>query len=99
MIKALLMAFLSGIGIGGFYFAGLWWTVRWLQSSRRPGLLASVSFLVRTGLSGVAFFFILGGHWERLLISLLGFMIMRSIAVHRWGPDPAILSIHKGERA
>ncbi len=96
MIKTLLMAFLSGIGIGGFYFAGLWWTVRRLQMSRRPGLLALASFLVRTGLSGIAFFFILGGHWERLLFCLLGFVIMRSIAVRRLGPDVPTFSIKKG---
>jgi F1F0 ATPase subunit 2 len=97
MINALLMAFICGIGIGGFYFAGLWWTVRRLQTSHRPGLLALASFLVRVGSSGVAFFFILDGHWERLLVGLLGFMVMRSIVVRRLRADPSnSFSIKKG---
>jgi predicted F0F1-ATPase subunit/F1F0 ATPase subunit 2 len=61
MIKDLLVAVLcGGAGIGGIHFAGLWWTVRRIQTSRRPGLLVLTSFLVRAGLTVSALYLILG---------------------------------------
>jgi F1F0 ATPase subunit 2 len=82
----LLIAFLTGAGIGVFYFGGLWWTVRRLPASRRPGLWTLGSFFVRTGFSLFGFYLVMGGHWERLLISLVGFVLMRGILVRRWQP-------------
>ena len=79
----LAMAFLVGMGTGIVYFGGLWWTVRHLPFSRQPALLTLGSFLVRTGISITAFYLASGGRWERILISLLGFMIMRGLLVRR----------------
>ncbi len=79
----LLMAFFVGMGTGIVYFGGLWWTVRQLPFARQPALLTLVSFLVRTGISLTAFYLASGGRWERILISLLGFMIMRGFLVRR----------------
>lgn len=96
MIKDLIMAFLFGAGLGALYFAGLWWTVRRIRSSRRPGMLAVASFLVRAGLTASALYPILDGCWERLLLSLLGFMLVRSLYLRRLCPAPPIFSIKKG---
>ena len=82
----LAMAFLVGMGTGIVYFGGLWWTVRQLPFVRQPGLLTMGSFLVRTGISLTAFYLASGGRWERILISLLGFMIMRGFLVRRVRP-------------
>jgi len=79
----LLMAFLVGMGTGIAYFGGLWWTVRQLPLVRQPALLTLGSFLVRTGISLTAFYLASGGHWERILICLLGFMIIRGFLVRR----------------
>jgi F1F0 ATPase subunit 2 len=79
----LLLAFFVGMGAGLFYFGGLWWTVRRLPTARQPALLTFGSFLVRTGLSLVAFYFASGGHWQRILASLLGFIIVRVFLVRR----------------
>jgi F1F0 ATPase subunit 2 len=79
----LAMAFLAGMGTGIVYFGGLWWTVRQLPFVRQPALLTMGSFLVRTGISLTAFYLASGGHWERILISLLGFMIIRGLLVRR----------------
>jgi F1F0 ATPase subunit 2 len=79
----LLVAFLVGMGAGIAYFGGLWWTVRQLPFVRQPALLTLGSFFVRTGIGLTAFYLASGGRWERILISLLGFIIMRSFLV-RW---------------
>ena len=79
----LAMAFLVGMGTGIVYFGGLWWTVRQLPFVRQPALLTMGSFLVRTGISLTAFYLASEGHWERILISLLGFIVMRGLLVRR----------------
>ena len=79
----LAMAFLVGMGPGIVYFGGLWWTVRQLPFVRQPALLTIGSFLVRTGISLTAFYLASEGHWERILISLLGFIIIRGFLVRR----------------
>jgi F1F0 ATPase subunit 2 len=79
----LAMAFLVGMGTGMVYFGGLWWTVRQLPFARQPALLTMGSFLVRTGISLTAFYLASEGHWERILISLLGFIIIRGFLVRR----------------
>ena len=88
-VPYLLMAFFAGLGAGLFYFGGLWWTVRRLPRVRQPVLLTVGSFFVRTGLSLAAFYFASGGHWERILVSLLGFIIVRGFLVRRMRSSPA----------
>jgi F1F0 ATPase subunit 2 len=88
-VPYVLMAFFVGFGAGLFYFGGLWWTVRRLPSARQPALLTLGSFLVRTGLGLAAFYFASGGHWERILASLLGFIMVRVFLVRRMRSSPA----------
>ena len=82
-VPHLLLAFFVGMGAGLLYFGGLWWTVRRLPTARQPALLTLGSFLVRTGVSLVAFYFASGGQWQRILASLLGFIIVRVFLVRR----------------
>jgi F1F0 ATPase subunit 2 len=88
-VPYLLVAFFVGMGAGVFYFGGLWWTVRRLPSARQPALLTLGSFFVRTGLSLAAFYFASGGQWQRILASLLGFIIVRVFLVRRMRSSPA----------
>ena len=88
-VPYLLVAFFVGMGAGVFYFGGLWWTVRRLPSARQPALLTLGSFFVRTGLSLAAFYFASGGQWQRILASLLGFIIVRVFLVRRIRSSPA----------
>jgi len=74
------LALLTGILLGVVFFAGLWWTVRQLGSSRHVALLFFFSMLLRTSLVIVGFYFILGDDWQRLLAGLLGFMVVRLFA-------------------
>jgi len=88
-VPHVLLAFFVGMGAGVFYFGGLWWTVRRLPTARQPALLTFGSFLVRTGASLVAFYFASGGQWQRILASLLGFIIVRVFLVRRIRSSPA----------
>lgn len=78
-VLLLLVALLEGALLGLFFFAGLWWTVRKLASSKHVALLFLSSMLLRTGIVVLGFYFILGDNWQRLLAGLLGFIIARII--------------------
>lgn len=75
----LLLALLEGALLGVFFFAGLWWTVRKLTSSKHVTLLFLGSMVLRTGIVVVGFYFILGDNWQHLVTGLLGFIIARII--------------------
>jgi F1F0 ATPase subunit 2 len=76
---SLVFALLVGALLGVFFFAGLWWTVRKLESSKQVALLFLGSMLLRTSAVIIGFYFILGDNWKRLLAGLLGFIIARII--------------------
>jgi F1F0 ATPase subunit 2 len=69
----------TGMLLGAMFFGGLWWTVRKGLTSTRPVLWFSVSLLLRTSVTLAGFYLISDGHWERLLICLVGFTVARSI--------------------
>lgn len=77
----------AGVFLGAFFFGGLWWTVRKGVASKRPALLFLGSLLLRTGITLAGFYVVSGGHWERLLVCLLGFFIAR-LAVTRLTRPP-----------
>ena len=75
----LLFALLVGILLGVFFFAGLWWTVRKLDSVKHVAILFLGSMVLRTGIVVLGFYFVLGDNWQQLLAGLLGFIIARII--------------------
>ena len=83
----LALAWMAGAGLGATFFGGLWWTVRKGVSSQRPALWFLVSPLLRMSIALVGFYFVSGGHWERLLASLLGFVMARLVVT--WLTRPA----------
>ena len=79
----LLLSFAAGLGLGLFYFGGLWLTVRRLPTSRYPLPLMLVSFAGRTVVAVAGFYFVMGGRWERALTCLAGFLVVR-LALTLW---------------
>lgn len=75
----LALAWLAGVGLGAVFFGGLWWTVRRGAASPRPALWFFGSALARTGIALAGFYLAGGGHWERLLACLLGFVMARLV--------------------
>jgi F1F0 ATPase subunit 2 len=78
-ILSMVLSLVMGVLLGGIFFGGLWWTVRKGVSSKRPSLWFFGSLLLRISVTLAGFYFISDGHWERLLICLLGFIIARFI--------------------
>lgn len=82
MIEILAPAFGVGAALGVFYFCGLWWTVRRLNSRNGTVLLLG-SFLVRSAVVVAGFYLVMDGRWEALLAALAGFLAARIAIVWR----------------
>ncbi len=80
-----LFNFAAGAGLGFFYFGGLWLTVRQLAKTDQPALLMSASFIGRLGFTLLGFYLVADGYWERLLVAVLGFFLVRLLLVRRLG--------------
>ena len=90
----LALAFVTGVLLGAIFFGGLWWTIRRSFSSAQPALLFLGSLLLRTSLVLAGFYFVARGHWEKLLVCLLGFVAARLIATRLAQPakEPTYLA-------
>jgi F1F0 ATPase subunit 2 len=83
-------AFLGGTAIGLLFFGGLYWTVRRLPSAKRPWLWMTTSFWLRTAVAGLAFYGVAAGRWERVLVSLVGFLLVRTVMLRKIKPKPSV---------
>jgi len=75
----LVVSLIAGEALGAVFFGGLWWTIRKGVSSKQPALWFSGSLLLRMAIVLVGFYFIGRGHWHRLVMCLLGFIIARLV--------------------
>jgi F1F0 ATPase subunit 2 len=83
---SLASALVSGVLLGAMFYGGLWWTVRQGVSSKRAALWFLGSLLLRMGVALAGFYFVAGGHWQRLLLCLLGFVMARVAVIWLTGP-------------
>ena len=70
-------ALVAGVLLGVLFFGGLWWTVREGLSSKRVAMWFLGSLLLRMGVTMAGFYVVSGGHWDRLLLCFLGFIMAR----------------------
>ncbi|NIP71970.1 MAG: ATP synthase subunit I [Gammaproteobacteria bacterium] len=82
----LVLALAAGMAFGAVYLMGLWLTVRRLPRASHPGLLALGSLVVRLGLLLGGLFLVADGQWQRIVIALAGFLLIRTVLVRRLGP-------------
>ena len=73
----LVLAVLAGLVLGGFFFGGLWWTVKRSMVSTQPALLIMGSYLGRIAIAVGGFYLALQGGWHSLLACMGGFLIAR----------------------
>jgi F1F0 ATPase subunit 2 len=76
---SLVLALGTGVLLGAMFFGGLWWTVQKGVASKWSALWFFGSLLLRTSIALAGFYLIARGHWERLLVCLLGFILARLI--------------------
>ena len=96
-VLPLILAFATGIALGGWFFGGLWVTVRRIPTTASPALLAFGSFWLRLAVCAIGFYVVMGGQWERLLVCLCGFLSMRHVLVRHWRPERQLVAA-AGER-
>ena len=73
-----------GLGLGGFFYGGLWWTVQKSVSSAHVALWFLTSMLIRIFAVLIGFYFILKSDWlipswQALLVCIVAFATARFI--------------------
>ena len=91
-VLTLTLAWVAGLGLGAIFFGGLWWTVRRGVSFPQPALWFLGSLLLRMSIAVAGFYFVSAGHWQRLLLCLLGFIMARLLVT--WLTRPAKEASH-----
>ena len=86
-ILPIVIAFVIGLGLGAFYFGGLWLTVRKAARMTHPAPLFFVSSLVRLAVVLLCFYLAMNGVWQNLLACLAGFIVVRTFLVRRLRPE------------
>lgn len=90
----LLLMFAVGLALGAFYFLSLWQTIKRLSRAESRARLLIVSYALRLSVVLSAFYFLLkDGHWERLALALVGFVVMRKILTHHFGPQKTLEAV------
>jgi len=80
------LALMAGVLLGAIFFGGLWWTVQKGVSSKQPAIWFFGSLLLRMSIVLAGFYVVSNGHWERLLMCLLGCVIARFIVTRLTSP-------------
>ena len=81
-IIKMLIVFIAGLLLGTLFFGGLWLTVRKAVTSKKPALIILGSFVFRISITLVGFYFLGSGNWQRLLLTLLGFIAARFLVIY-----------------
>lgn len=82
----LLLALTEGILLGFVFYGGLLWTVHKGVLSKNTPLWFLGSFLLRTSLTLLGFYFILNKHWSHFLVCFLGFIGVRHLLTRLMKP-------------
>jgi F1F0 ATPase subunit 2 len=99
-IHILALTALAGIGLGFFYFGGLWLTIKRMPDSQHQAPLLIGSFLGRNAVCFAAFILMVrGGHWERVAACMLGFLAARIMLVRRLRPKKRAYNMQEGDEA
>lgn len=86
-IFTLATALAVGMAVGLLNFAGMWSTIHYLPIIKYPSALIMLSYIIRMAIVLATFYFIMDGRWERLLVCLVGFFIVRRVLVKRFLPE------------
>jgi F1F0 ATPase subunit 2 len=82
MLSLGIISWVSGVLLGAIFFGGLWWTVQKVVSSKRSSIWCMAGLFLRMSVALAGFYFVAHGSWERLLLCLLGFFMVRHIVTH-----------------
>jgi len=81
-----LLYFVIGLGLGLFYFGGLWLTIKNMNQARSPIVLTLGSYILRIAAVFLVLIYIARqGDWGNVLILLVGFIVSRIFLSRRIG--------------
>jgi len=86
----LLIAFAAGMALGAFYFLSLWKTLQKIPDVPNPGFVMFTSYALRTAVVLSGFYIIMGNSWERIVVALAGFIVMREVLTRFKGKAPEV---------
>jgi F1F0 ATPase subunit 2 len=86
LISELVVAFLVGLLLAAVNYVALWFTVKKLVATQRPMVLSFASFFFRTAAVVLGFYLATAADPKRLFACILGFLLVRTIAVRRMAP-------------
>jgi F1F0 ATPase subunit 2 len=78
---SLAAAMAAGLMLGAFFFGGLWWTIIRGLASPQPALWFLGGLLLRIGVTLAGFYFVGRDNWRLWLACLLGFVLVRPMAL------------------
>ena len=93
-----LALFVLGLFLAVVYFGGLWWTLRRLATTRRPGMLLTASTILRLAVVIAVLALLVTDDWRDFFIALAGFLTGR-VLLGRWflhSPPAANAAHHTG---
>ncbi len=82
----LILSFVAGIGLGLFFFGGLWWTVQIMTQRDKPYAVFIASFIFRTAAVLAGFYLLLIWSWQYLLAAMVGFLVSRTVLSYKIRP-------------
>lgn len=77
----MIIALLSGFGLGIVFFGGLWITIKKTIGKNYAGLWIAVSSFIRMAITLAGFYFASQGNVQRLLICVAAFIATRFLVV------------------
>ena len=81
--------FVFGALLGIFFFVGLWWTIHKGLVSEWAAVWFLGSLLLRTSVTLGGFWLVSQGHWLKLVVCLLGFLLARFVIMRRFTQSQA----------
>lgn len=85
------VAAIFGMAIGGMFFAGLWWTIRFAMGSQHPELWMIGSLVVRVSFLLLSILWMGADDWRRFLACMIGILIARGIAMRCARPPRIVI--------
>jgi F1F0 ATPase subunit 2 len=81
-ITTFVLLLAAGFVLGSLFFGGLWLTVKKSVSAKNPVWLIFGSFVVRTGIALLGFYYVAQFGWKAMLLALLGFIAARFMVMY-----------------
>lgn len=76
-----------GMGLGLFYYGGLWLILRKLPQLKHPEIWVSLSLAVRLLTVLLVMYLLFSDSWQQLLSTVLGMLVSRGLLVQRIKPE------------